>query len=156
MLCIVLEDWACHGKVSLWCMEKPIWAAQAGCEGGSTKTSVGNVQRWLWQLHHQLVRSLQLPTTVRKAVINRSFLSVCPFLSTLSFEPTDLWLFCMCLGHEWSSIGSKVDWLTAVCLVFNLSRLFLHFIATFPFSAMALCRLGDKKSNQSVKNSAAV
>ena len=120
MLCIVLEDWACHGKVSLWCMEKPIWAAQAGCEGGSTKTSVGNVQRWLWQLHHQLVRSLQLPTTVRKAVINRSFLSVCPFLSTLSFEPTDLWLFfaCVWVMSEARLVAGLIDWGQCVwCLI---------------------------------------
>ena len=51
--------------------------------------------------------------TLRKKqlIINRisghgtSIGHVCPFVSTLSFEPIDLWpwFFCMCMGHDHSS-----------------------------------------------------
>jgi len=56
-LCVVLQDRTCDGKVSVWCLEKPIRAAQAGRKGGSAEVAGRLVQRWVWQFYHQLVQS---------------------------------------------------------------------------------------------------
>jgi len=44
-----------------------------------------------------------IPTTLVRKIIKSV---ICPFVTTSSFEATDLWLiFCMCMGHEWPQLA---------------------------------------------------